>query len=373
MDKSLSVIVEPDMCSLMLMPDGLTVTCVTDGVAKVHMPPKCIPHGEVAVFVLDPNDSVVNVQRREIAHEELILQCPPSLQITWPQWESTITFSERLDIHFIIPLRSRGNNPGNDTYVCVDSISPQSESVVITLLDDQRLCVPSSDEVLSLFGKFVPDQYVITLYVVSENLDLYREIGVPPPDLNGKLISKSSVRFAIENYNEGNSILTSDFDLAPVIRVPMAFHSKIEEKFIDSKDFSDIIHVALMSVRSLDRYEEAEVMLKSLIFNMDRRTQMVIHLIVDKGGYQFMERIWRRYDLYNRIDNVALVFHDYHAVCDAPARSFLKKFSLPQSSHHSGLAGYCRLFMPQYFNDLQSMKSIIDEGDHARQVRSTNW
>ena len=101
-----------------------------------------------------------------------------------------------------------------------------------------------------------------------------------------------------------------------------------------------------------ERYEEAEIFLKSLIFHLREDRRVVVHLLVDKGGYVFFMQIFDRYDFSKRFPNIAFVTHDYDSVCDRGTNEFLSKFSAPQSPHHSGKAGYCRLFIPRYFSQL---------------------
>ena len=102
------------------------------------------------------------------------------------------------------------------------------------------------------------------------------------------------------------------------------------------------------------RYEEAEVFLKSMFFHMKEGKRMVIHLLVDEGGYLFFAGMFNAYEFSTRFPNVAIVIHDYSSVCVKGTDQFLAKFSSPQSPHHSGKAGYCRLFIPRYFTELSA-------------------
>jgi hypothetical protein len=81
----------------------------------------------------------------------------------------------------------------------------------------------------------------------------------------------------------------------------------------------------------------------------------MIHIITDIGGFNYFEALWNKNNLYEQLPRVSLVFHDYFSICVQGIDSFLDKFSLPLSSHHSGKAGYCRLFFSKYFTELRSI------------------
>ena len=112
------------------------------------------------------------------------------------------------------------------------------------------------------------------------------------------------------------------------------------------------MHLLLLSVRSPSRYQEAEVALKSLIYSRGANEAMVIHLVVDPPGREYFEALWEQAHV-QRLGNVHWVFHDFEEVCGRPLEAFLRRARMDLSSHHSGKAGYCRLFLSSYLARLR--------------------
>jgi hypothetical protein len=106
-----------------------------------------------------------------------------------------------------------------------------------------------------------------------------------------------------------------------------------------------IIHIAIMSVRSYNRYHESIVMIKSLLFHRKTTKIIHLHLIVDQPGQKFFEREL----LSMQPGCVRVTFHSFKEVCLMPNVQFLRKFNFSLSAHYSGHAGYCRLHMPKWF------------------------
>lgn len=126
------------------------------------------------------------------------------------------------------------------------------------------------------------------------------------------------------------------------------------------------MHMLLLSCRSQQRYEEAVVMLKSLFYHRDVSNDLsrvlVLHFVLDRSGKHFFHELYVRHQLH-RLPNVIFVLHDLNEICEAPLRQFLSATNMDQSYHHSGTAGYCRLFLDQYFaklRNIHSIDSIID-------------
>jgi len=105
------------------------------------------------------------------------------------------------------------------------------------------------------------------------------------------------------------------------------------------------IHIALMSVRSYNRYHEALVMIKSLLFHRQTSIRIHLHIIVDDPGQIFFER-----EILSMSPScLHVTFHPFNEVCRDPNIEFLNKFNFSLSAHYSGHAGYCRLHMPKWF------------------------
>ncbi len=99
---------------------------------------------------------------------------------------------------------------------------------------------------------------------------------------------------------------------------------------------SSLPNVAVITARTVDRYREAETMIKSLLLHSDRPPHL--HIIADSGGlshFTFLRGL-----------PLAVTYYDFHSTCSKPVRNFLDAYGFPQSPHYSGAAGYCRLFLP---------------------------
>ena len=99
-----------------------------------------------------------------------------------------------------------------------------------------------------------------------------------------------------------------------------------------SHDDKSIIHIVIISVRSIDRYEEAEVHLKSIIFNRsltpkNKRAPIAIHMIVDKGGHNYFRDLYDKENL-KKFDDVHILIHDFEYVCVNPLENFLSSLNM---------------------------------------------
>ena len=97
-------------------------------------------------------------------------------------------------------------------------------------------------------------------------------------------------------------------------------------------DDKNIIHIVIMSVNSIDRYEEAEVHLKSLIFNRNltpknKRADIVLHMIVDAGGQEYFTNIYSKENLKN-FNDIHIILHNFEYVCVNPLEIFLTSLNM---------------------------------------------
>jgi hypothetical protein len=110
------------------------------------------------------------------------------------------------------------------------------------------------------------------------------------------------------------------------------------------------IHIFLMSSRSYDRYQEAIIMLKSLLFHHDPSfvrgalPAIHFHIVTDAAGKVILDTFLRE-NL--KLDWIVVSFYDFTSTCEQMTDDFLRRFGFSISSHYSGKAGYCRLFVPQ--------------------------
>ena len=90
---------------------------------------------------------------------------------------------------------------------------------------------------------------------------------------------------------------------------------------------------------------------------------LVVHLVTDTEGMVYFKELFSVSKLYSS-RRFLIVLHHVEEVCHDPLSLFLKTVQMKQSIHHSGKAGWCRIFVPQYFNQLKntltSAKSKIE-------------
>ena len=120
-----------------------------------------------------------------------------------------------------------------------------------------------------------------------------------------------------------------------------------------------IIHLAVTSYRSFNRYKEALLMVKSMLLHRTSSNIVHLHLIVDKAGQQFFERQL----LPLNVSCLRVSFHEFDDVCKLPNEAFLAKYNWQLSAHYSGVAGYCRIHLFGWFHKLGIDSIIAIESD----------
>jgi hypothetical protein len=124
---------------------------------------------------------------------------------------------------------------------------------------------------------------------------------------------------------------------------------------IDNTDQFPVVHIGVLSARSYDRYDEAMVMIKSILFNRKRPNILHFHLIVDPAGRIYFTENF----VALKLPGLRISFYDFQQVCVKPNERLLKKFNFTQSAHYSGHAGYCRLYMYRYLNNIPGVDGLI--------------
>ena len=89
------------------------------------------------------------------------------------------------------------------------------------------------------------------------------------------------------------------------------------------------VHIAVLSAISYNRYNEALVMIKSILFHRKRANLIHFHLIVDPSGRIFFTEML----LAQQLPGLRVTFHDFERVCVRPNERFLKKYNFTQSAH----------------------------------------
>jgi lipopolysaccharide biosynthesis glycosyltransferase len=120
-----------------------------------------------------------------------------------------------------------------------------------------------------------------------------------------------------------------------------------------------VIHLAVTSYRSFNRYKEALLMFKSMLLHRGSSNIVHLHLIVDTAGQQFFEREL----LSLNVSCLRVSFHAFDSVCKLPNEAFLAKYNWQLSAHYSGVAGYCRIYLFDWFHKLGIDSIIAIESD----------
>ena len=140
------------------------------------------------------------------------------------------------------------------------------------------------------------------------------------------------------------------------------YNTTISNNNSSNSNILPIIHTLILSSRSYARYKEANIMLKSLVSShISHSNILVIHIVTDRNGYNYFQNLWLYEQLYNISQYIILIFHDIYTVCEVPLHTFLYNVDMTQSYHHSGVAGYCRLFLQPYFDSLLAIPVPVSE------------
>ena len=115
---------------------------------------------------------------------------------------------------------------------------------------------------------------------------------------------------------------------------------------VDDQMLASAVHILLYSTNSMERYDEAVVMVKSLLYHRDSDTLLIIHIVTDSNGAVYFEKLFQKYLKKN---SVVFIIHDVNEVCKVPLAKFFRETDTYMSHHHSGHVGYCRLFIYDYF------------------------
>ena len=260
--------------------------------------------------------TVVSKATRNI---HVVLDTPPSkIGITFPRAE------EHLSVQYIGVALRLDNFAADDGYFCMTiskgvELSPTGAISSMTSSEDQCIQATRSEVVVST-------DFPEGLNVVRAQL--YDPSGQPL----GARVAHSDTWFRI----------TPAASLPrPAMGLVREWSSCAATDLRGDMATLPVVHIAVLSALSYNRYHEAMVMIKSILFNRKRANLLHFHLVVDPAGRIFFtERL-----LALNLPGLRVSFHDFEAVCVGPNERLLKKFNFTQSAHYSGHAGYCRLYL----------------------------
>ena len=375
----IQVVVPGGFCVAFIMKDGLANSCYSEN-KVVNVGDDVLRYDEITVFIYEPTAfDIVSLERIKISPEDkaytLANKDTSRVSVLFPKQNDVITNTQ---VDFSFYYQSIGSDSTNvsetkgQQFLCMkviqldESGSAGAESSMICFEPDAR----------SYSGQLLEGFYRANWYIGTQS----------PDDGSMNYHFKNSVSFQVQlvvplSLPTAKAAAPSFPSTLGLQRYGPQIQGLYDRRVLPVDGVDDTVHVLLISVRTAVRYAEAEAMLKSLLFH--RRAEeastpegheyfrpLVIHMVTDESGRANFGNIWRQYtdtdtDTDHTYDassserghgsgvaNVTVVFHDFISVCAKPLESFLTALNMSISSHHSGVAGYCRLFLPDYFTAL---------------------
>ncbi|GMH86008.1 hypothetical protein TrVE_jg10157 [Triparma verrucosa] len=278
---------------------------------------------------IDPNDIVVvETAYRHFTVDLGDASIPPKFQITWPRNKERVVMPSDggVEVSFrVTPPIEKGLDVVFEGNVCL------TWGGVEDLSGASFVCGDAGSSVLALPNVKAGRNAVTGVLV----------------DTTGKIISDehatSSNAFFVEEIADSSGLV-------------LEVGREGGDSFVYNSDYcggkDETINVVVISARTIDRYEEAMTMLKSLLFNWNRggvggRFKYIkFHLVLDEGGVKFFKEALLAQD----IANVCYEIYNFEQVCGVGTTTFLEDYGFELSAHYSGKAGYCRLFLSPVIN-----------------------
>ncbi len=151
--------------------------------------------------------------------------------------------------------------------------------------------------------------------------------------------------YSSHKYNVSDSIASVCFGI-DIPTHKQQYPQILQNIELDNQKLVSAIHILIYSTNSIERYDEAVVMLKSLLFHRDSDTLLIIHIVTDSNGAVYFEALFQKY--FSK-KSIIFILHDVNEVCKLPLAKFFRETNTYMSHHHSGHVGYCRLFIHDYF------------------------
>ena len=239
----------------------------------------------------------------------------PKVHVTWPRGGERVVLDKEND-KLEVSYRATDFNDGN---VCLTTTAMSDAQFACAKAGESRAVVQVG-----------PGKNEVTALLVHNNGQV----------LEGEFAISKSAFDVVFSTTKGSSIKE---DLGKKDSASFGFDGG--DKWCN-KNQNETMNVVVISARTVDRYEEALVMIKSMLFHWGRRESnylyLQFHFVVDNGGRNYFEETL----LTSGISRVCATFYEYDDVCSRSTDNFLKEFGFGLSAHYSGKAGYCRLFLP---------------------------
>ena len=277
------------------------------------------------LIVAETLDSIT-IAKTQVNFEVAESSLSPTMQITYPRPEEHLS-TEDVDVAMRIGNFLPGGVSGYFCATFVENIGdPMKERT------HNKCIIPDSKEIV------LSTSFDNGIHGVSARL--YGIDGEPMDNL----ASATSTIFRVTSLSKGEGARKGPIHWPKPDGDYTLLEKKLQEELAPKK-IPSTIHIAIMSVRSYNRYHEALVMIKSLLYQRQTSQRIHLHMIVDDAAQMFFEReLLSMQPLCTRV-----TFHPFDKVCRVPNEHFLTEFNFSLSAHYSGHAGYCRLHMPRWF------------------------
>ena len=426
-----------------ILPDGLSNSCHEED-QHISIGSDLYRYDEVCIFVYDMHTlDIINLEHIKIpSHLRITANTVDDngkkVLVTWPSNGAIIT-SNNVDFHFYLRKSELLKNITIGQQLCLyiksttrvqynahHCVEPQQQYFTTPLLNAKYEVVWYVKQPPSSLDSENIETNSNSISISNIDNDSMEEVQIlntrsfevfdlsPKIPLVGNVVENVNVNIVDVDIDMTIDDIGTDIDINMNIDLDIGIDMDID---IDVGVDRDTMHVVLLSCRSLDRYREAETMIKSLIYNRnggndrdrdEKHTHsagqnpdpnpnptpipnprpLVLHMILDPSGKRYMDDMWSANGIetntildwesvrdpnqsnqskksedsysisaYTLNTNITIVVHDYKSVCQEPLdhlfRDKLDDHSI--SFHHSGAAGYCRLFLPDYFAKIRKI------------------
>ena len=333
----------PGSCFALLEPDGFGSKCF-DRHEEVTITAEALADTQAYGLLLYSSGKPQRIHNMRIAADHLLsagarvgVLSPMTIRMVWPAEGAHIT-APSLHIHY-----NTFGGGATSHVVCaavriadkervLDEKCERAESRVIPItgLKDGRYCV----RVRVVFC----DGGECDAMVSSTSLHYIAMLSSQDNSGASSGATSSDACITVSSTKSGNVSLSAGF---PRVLNPAA-----------AADALPRAHVLAISARTSERYDEASVMIKSLLYNRlpEPKNLLILHLVVDFAGVDYFSAIIAKHPEVFKRRKVVVVLHDFKTVCENPLDRFLEDLRFPMSAHASGAAGYCRLFLHDYFS-----------------------
>jgi len=275
-------------CLCAIVKDGFTSRCFDEKKIASFDSRDISRYQELAIVLFDKMSGKIV--------DALIYQVPkkhigaPIIEVIWPKNNSIVSSSNVDFQYYFKSLHSTDKMVDKNSLICIK---------VLNIFGEQTKCTSIIANIISI--ELPTGSYKAVFFQQSLNLSDVQHSGDDSPNI------LSTLHFSVD--------LAANLEVQSTINFPVLYWS--DSFFVNTimLPSHEVIHIAIMSCRSEDRYIEVEVLLKSIIFNLDPDTlPIVVHFIVDESGYTFLSNMLNSHSLLEKFPSISYVFHSFEKV-----------------------------------------------------------